>query len=74
MSSLVVVGDVALDVVARHARGLAPGDDTAAEIRTTPGGAGANTARWLAHLGGRDRKSTRLNSSHNPASRMPSSA
>jgi hypothetical protein len=25
-------------------------------------------------LGARDRKSTRLNSSHNPASRMPSSA
>jgi hypothetical protein len=28
----------------------------------------------LTHLDAKDRKSTRLNSSHNPASRMPSSA
>ena len=62
---------------------------------TTPtleaGGSAANTAYWIAQLGGKagfigkisndelgiqfkDRKSTRLNSSHSSVSRMPSSA
>jgi sugar/nucleoside kinase (ribokinase family) len=46
-----VVGDVVTDVVARH-RGLpVPGTDTAAAIRTVPGGAGANVACWAAHWG-----------------------
>ncbi|MET8452305.1 PfkB family carbohydrate kinase [Streptomyces sp. NPDC005209] len=48
--ALLVVGDVVTDVVARH-RGLAPGTDTAAAIRTVPGGAGANVACWAAHAG-----------------------
>ncbi|MGN7141631.1 sugar kinase, partial [Streptomyces pseudogriseolus] len=38
--ALLVVGDVITDVVARHAGPLAPGTDTAAVIRTVPGGAG----------------------------------
>ncbi|WP_329133205.1 carbohydrate kinase family protein [Streptomyces sp. NBC_00670] len=49
--ALLVVGDVVTDVVARH-RGLpVPGTDTAAAIRTVPGGAGANVACWAAHWG-----------------------
>lgn len=50
--ALLVVGDVITDVVARHAGPLAPGTDTAAVIRTVPGGAGANVACWAAHRGG----------------------
>ena len=38
-------------------------------------GGGANIVAWLGKCGnGQDRKSTRLNSSHTLASRMPSSA
>ncbi|MFE7777315.1 carbohydrate kinase family protein [Streptomyces sp. NPDC057445] len=48
---MLVVGDVATDVVARHGSGLAHGTDTAAEIRMLPGGAGANAACWAAHSG-----------------------
>ncbi|WP_254400821.1 carbohydrate kinase family protein [Streptomyces sp. AC555_RSS877] len=47
-----VVGDVITDVVARHRGPLAAGTDTAATIRTVPGGAGANVACWAAHRGG----------------------
>ncbi|MEU0285569.1 PfkB family carbohydrate kinase [Streptomyces sp. NPDC006147] len=50
--ALLVVGDVITDVVARHPGSLAPGTDTAAVIRTVPGGAGANVACWAAHRGG----------------------
>ncbi|MFE0652147.1 carbohydrate kinase family protein [Streptomyces sp. NPDC059534] len=39
------------DVVARHRTPLAPATDTAAEIRTLPGGAGANAACWAARSG-----------------------
>ncbi|MEU5094188.1 sugar kinase [Streptomyces sp. NPDC020996] len=46
---MLVVGDVITDVVARHRGPLAPGTDTAAAIRTVPGGAGANVACWAAH-------------------------
>ncbi|MFD0413624.1 carbohydrate kinase family protein [Streptomyces sp. NPDC127108] len=46
-----VVGDVVTDIVARHRDPLAPGTDTAAAIRTVPGGAGANVACWAAHWG-----------------------
>ncbi|MFF4584635.1 carbohydrate kinase family protein [Streptomyces sp. NPDC001388] len=46
-----VVGDVVTDVVARHRGPLAAGTDTAAAIRTLPGGAGANVACWAAHWG-----------------------
>jgi len=49
--ALLVVGDVITDVVARHSGPLAPGTDTAAAVRTVPGGAGANVACWAAHSG-----------------------
>ncbi|KUL22135.1 carbohydrate kinase family protein [Streptomyces regalis] len=49
--ALLVVGDVVTDVIARHRGPLAPGTDTAAAIRTVPGGAGANVACWAAHWG-----------------------
>ncbi|WP_311315024.1 carbohydrate kinase family protein [Streptomyces naphthomycinicus] len=49
--ALLVVGDVVTDVVARHRGRLAAGTDTAAVIRTLPGGAGANVACWAAHEG-----------------------
>ncbi|MFJ9866528.1 carbohydrate kinase family protein [Streptomyces sp. NPDC101165] len=49
--ALLVVGDVVTDVVARHRGPLATGTDTAAAIRTLPGGAGANVACWAAHAG-----------------------
>ncbi|MFI6683452.1 carbohydrate kinase family protein [Streptomyces sp. NPDC050485] len=48
---LLVVGDVVTDVVARHRGPLASATDTAADIRTVPGGAGANAACWAAHSG-----------------------
>ncbi|MFI5825775.1 carbohydrate kinase family protein [Streptomyces sp. NPDC051578] len=46
--ALLVVGDVVTDVVAVHPHPLAPATDTAARIRTLPGGAGANAACWAA--------------------------
>ncbi|MEV7318636.1 PfkB family carbohydrate kinase [Streptomyces sp. NPDC093970] len=49
--ALLVVGDVVTDVVARHRGPLAAGTDTAAVIRTVPGGAGANVACWAARTG-----------------------
>ncbi|MFJ6388618.1 carbohydrate kinase family protein [Streptomyces sp. NPDC091972] len=49
---LLVVGDVITDVVARYRGPLATGTDTAAAIRTVPGGAGANVACWAACGGG----------------------
>jgi sugar/nucleoside kinase (ribokinase family) len=49
--TLLVVGDVVTDVVARHRGPLAPGTDTAAAVRTLPGGAGANVACWAAYTG-----------------------
>ncbi|WP_405987649.1 carbohydrate kinase family protein [Streptomyces sp. NBC_00872] len=49
--ALLVVGDVVTDVVARYRTSLAHGTDTAAEIRTLPGGAGANAACWAVHSG-----------------------
>ncbi|HXV94498.1 MAG TPA: PfkB family carbohydrate kinase [Pseudonocardia sp.] len=48
---VVVVGDVAVDVLVRPARPPVRGADVPAAIRTAAGGAGANTAVWLAHLG-----------------------
>ncbi|HEY8373270.1 MAG TPA: sugar kinase [Pseudonocardiaceae bacterium] len=48
---IVVVGDAGLDVVARHVGSVAFGGDTRAQVRLTLGGAGANTAAWLAHAG-----------------------
>lgn len=51
MSRIVVVGDVAVDVLVEPVRPVVPGADVPARIRTAAGGAGANTAAWLAHLG-----------------------
>ncbi|MFE9556083.1 carbohydrate kinase family protein [Streptomyces sp. NPDC006703] len=48
---LLVVGDVVTDVIARHRGPLASATDTAADILTVPGGAGANAACWAAHSG-----------------------
>ncbi|GAA1369181.1 carbohydrate kinase family protein [Streptomyces beijiangensis] len=52
--ALLVVGDVVTDIVARHRGPLAPATDTVAEIRTLPGGAGANAACWAAASGPAD--------------------
>ncbi|WP_329115708.1 carbohydrate kinase family protein [Streptomyces sp. NBC_01465] len=49
--ALLVIGDVVTDIVARHRGPLSPATDTAAEIRTLPGGAGANVACWAAASG-----------------------
>ncbi|MFH8486390.1 carbohydrate kinase family protein [Streptomyces longisporoflavus] len=49
--ALLVLGDIVTDIVARHGAPLAPGTDTAAVIRTVPGGAGANVACWAAARG-----------------------
>lgn len=49
--ALLIVGDVVTDVVARHRTPLAHGTDTAADIRTLPGGAGANAACWAVSTG-----------------------
>ncbi|MCX5383102.1 carbohydrate kinase family protein [Streptomyces sp. NBC_00083] len=46
-----VVGDVVTDVVARYRGPLSTATDTAAAIRTVPGGAGANAACWAARSG-----------------------
>ena len=48
---VVVVGDVAVDVLVEPRSPAVPGADVPARIRTHAGGAGANTAAWLAHLG-----------------------
>ncbi|MFC0863365.1 carbohydrate kinase family protein [Sphaerimonospora cavernae] len=51
MTGLLVIGDVVTDVVALHAHPVATGTDTPADITLRPGGSGANTAAWAAHLG-----------------------
>ena len=48
---IVVVGDVATDVVVRAEGAVAADSDTTAQIRHRPGGAGANVAGWLGWLG-----------------------
>jgi sugar/nucleoside kinase (ribokinase family) len=48
---LLVVGDLATDVVAVHRQPLAPATDTAARIVLRPGGAAANVAAWAAAQG-----------------------
>lgn len=48
---VVVVGDVAVDVLVAPSTAPVTGADVPARIRLSPGGAGANTAAWLAHLG-----------------------
>jgi sugar/nucleoside kinase (ribokinase family) len=48
---VVVVGDVAVDVLVAPRSAAVAGADVPARIRSCAGGAGANTAAWLAHLG-----------------------
>ncbi|WP_084724818.1 carbohydrate kinase family protein [Streptacidiphilus melanogenes] len=48
---LLVVGDLATDVVAVHDRPLAVATDTAAHVVLRPGGAAANVAAWAAAQG-----------------------
>lgn len=50
MAGVVVLGDIAVDVVAAMSAPVAPGSDSSAQIRYTTGGAGANVAAWLADL------------------------
>ena len=51
--SLVVLGDLMVDVVARIAGPLARGSDTPAEVSVSGGGSAANVAAWAAALGHR---------------------
>lgn len=51
MTRVVVVGDLVVDVLVTPHAPPAPGTDGPARIVTTPGGAGANTAAWLAAQG-----------------------
>jgi sugar/nucleoside kinase (ribokinase family) len=48
---IVVVGDIAVDIVSTLRTPLVRGSDAAAEISLMPGGSGANVAVWLARLG-----------------------
>jgi ribokinase len=50
---IVVVGDIAVDIVSLLRTPLARGSDAPAEISLMPGGSGANVAVWLARLGRR---------------------
>lgn len=43
-----VVGDVGIDVLAKLAGPVVFGQETRGQVQITPGGAGANTAAWLA--------------------------
>jgi sugar/nucleoside kinase (ribokinase family) len=49
--SVIVVGDAALDVLARYDGPVVSGGDQRAAVRTALGGAGANLAAWLAWAG-----------------------
>ncbi|MEU6715253.1 sugar kinase [Nonomuraea sp. NPDC046802] len=57
---LLVIGDAVTDVVALHGSPVITGSDTAADIVLRPGGSGANTAAWAAHLGADARLLARL--------------
>ena len=48
---VVVCGDVINDVLVKPAGEITPGSDTPSVIRACPGGAAANQAAWMAHLG-----------------------
>jgi sugar/nucleoside kinase (ribokinase family) len=50
---VLVVGDIVTDVVVIHSGPIEVDSDTPARVTTTGGGAGANTAAWLAHAGAR---------------------
>ncbi len=49
--TLVVLGDLMVDIVARVAGPLARGSDTPARVSVSGGGSAANVAAWAAHLG-----------------------
>jgi sugar/nucleoside kinase (ribokinase family) len=51
VTQVLVVGDIAVDVLVTPHVPAVPGADVPASIRTLAGGAGANTAAWLAALG-----------------------
>src|SRR5581483_1913018 len=51
--TVVLLGDVMTDLVARLAGPLVPASDSPARISVEGGGAAANTASWLAGLGAR---------------------
>ncbi len=51
MPSVLVIGDVMLDVVVKPEGPVVPGADRRAAIRQLPGGSGANQAAWLATEG-----------------------
>jgi sugar/nucleoside kinase (ribokinase family) len=48
---VLICGDVINDVLVKPRDGVTPGSDTPAVIRARPGGAAANQAAWMAHLG-----------------------
>ncbi len=48
---IMVLGDIAVDIVSRLAVPLVRGSDAAAAVSIMPGGSGANVAVWLARLG-----------------------
>jgi ribokinase len=48
---VIVIGDIVTDVVTVLGAPIVAGSDTPAHIRVTGGGAGANTAAWLADAG-----------------------
>jgi len=48
---VVVVGDVGIDVLTRPRMPLVPGGESPSDIALVPGGAGGNTAAWLARHG-----------------------
>jgi sugar/nucleoside kinase (ribokinase family) len=55
MTTVCSLGDLVLDVVARHSEPLAPDADTPSVTAVGGGGQAANVAAWVSHLGGRAR-------------------
>ena len=76
MSRLTIVMPVLNEaaIIAGALRQLEPLRARGAEVIVVDGGSGDGTPGLAAPLADRDRKSTRLNSSHLKLSRMPSSA
>lgn len=51
MTAILVAGDAMVDILTRPSGSVAVGADTFTQTHLAPGGAGANTAAWLAFLG-----------------------
>jgi sugar/nucleoside kinase (ribokinase family) len=51
--SVVVLGDLVLDVVIAPDRALEPGSDVTGQVRIRQGGSAASAARWLGRIGAR---------------------